>query len=474
LSGAGCGALLAQWLSRFLVAYINSRGRIYLDLAFDRRVLGFTAAVAVLTSIIFGLAPAFRATRIAPASVLKATGRGMSGGRERFSLCRALVISQVAFSLVLVVGALLFSRSLGKLLSVDAGFRQTGILETDVDYSKLDIAIPQRQPYKISLIERLRAIPGVEAAADASVVPISGYGWNENIILAGAKERTKDSPLFDRISPGYFNTMGVPMLAGRDFNERDTATSQKVAIVNESFVKKILNGANPVGQQFQIEEYAGRARPMYEIVGFVKDTKYYDLRDDFRPIVYVTTLQDDQPDQVAALLIRSPLPLGSLTSSIKGALADISPVIGIEFTPLQRNIHDSLLRDRLMATLSGFFGGLAALLAMVGLYGVISYSVARRTNEIGIRMALGAQRLNIVNMVLGEAGLLLVIGLVVGTVLALFLGKTASTLLYGLKPHDPLTITLAALGLAGVAILASYIPARRASGLNPMVALRNE
>ncbi|HEX4544071.1 MAG TPA: ABC transporter permease [Candidatus Acidoferrum sp.] len=474
LVGACCGALLAQWVSRFLVAYINSRGRIYLDLALDWRVLGFTAGVAMLTSIIFGLAPAFRATRVSPASVLKATGRGMTGGRERFSLRRALVISQVAFSLVLVVGALLFSRSLGKLLAVDAGFRQTGILETDLDYSKLKIAMPQRQPYKIALIERLRAIPGVQAVSSASVVPLSGYGWGDNIILAGAKERAKESPLFDRISPGYFNTMGITVLAGRDFNERDAATSQRVAIVNESFVKKILNGANPVGQHFQIEEYVGRPRPMYEIVGFVKDTKYYDLRDNFQPIVYVTTLQDDQPDQYAQLLIRSPLSLGGLTSSIKNALADISPLISIEFTPLQRNIHDSLLRDRLMATLSGFFGGLAALLAMVGLYGVISYSVARRTNEIGIRMALGAQRLNIVNMVLEEAGLLLVIGLVVGTVLALFLGKTAGTLLYGLKPHDPLTITLAALGLAGVAILASYIPARRAAGLDPMAALRYE
>ena len=215
-------------------------------------------------------------------------------------------------------------------------------------------------------------------------------------------------------------------------------------------------------------------RQVYEIVGLVKDTKYYDLRDDFQPIVYVTTLQDDQPDQVAAILIRSPLPLGSLTSSIKGALADISPLISIDFTPLQRNIHDSLLRDRLMATLSAFFGGLAALLAMVGLYGVVSYSVARRTNEIGIRMALGAQRPNIVNMVLGEAGLLLVVGLVVGTVLALLLGKMASTLLYGLKPYDPLTITLAALGLAGVALLASYIPARRATRVDPLVALRHE
>jgi predicted permease len=398
----------------------------------------------------------------------------MTGGRERFSLRRALVISQVAFSLVLVVGALLFSRSLGKLLSVDPGFHQTGILETDVDFSKLKIAVPLRPPYQISLIERLRDIPGVQAVATASVVPISGSGWQDNIILAGARQHAQEAPLFNRISPGYFNTMGIPMLAGRDFNERDTSISQKVAIVNESFVKKILNGANPIGQHFQIDEYVGRPRPSYEIVGFVKDTKYYDLRDAFQPIVYVTTLQNDQPGNYAQLLIRSPLPTGSLTSSIKKSLADISPLIGIEFTPLQRNIHDSLLRDRLMATLSGFFGGLAALLAMVGLYGVISYSVARRTNEIGIRVALGAQRLNIVNMVLGEASLLLGIGLAVGIGLALVLSKTASSLLFGLKPRDPLTILSAVLGLAAAAILASYLPARRAAGLDPMVALRNE
>jgi predicted permease len=474
LIGACSGALLAQWLSRFLLAYINSRGRIYLDLALDWRVLGFTAGVAMLTSIIFGLAPAFRATRVAPASVLKATSRGMTGGRERFSLRRALVISQVAFSLVLVVGALLFSRSLGKLLSVDAGFRQTGILETDVDYSKLKIAVPQRQPYKISLIERLRAIPGVEAVAIASVVPISGYGWKESIILAGAMEHAKESPLFDRISPGYFNTMGIPMLAGRDFNERDTATSLKVAIVNESFVKEILNGANPIGQHFQIEEYVGRPRPMYEIVGFVKDTKYYDLRDDFQPIVYVTTLQDDQPDELAQLLIRSPLPLGGLTSAIKNALADISPALGIEFTPMQRNIHDSLLRDRLMATLSAFFGGLAALLAMLGLYGVISYSVARRTNEIGIRMALGAQRRDVLRLVVGDGAKLAFAGIVIGVLGALALTRLMTSLLFEVKPTDPATFAAVVILLSVAALAACYMPARRAVSVDPMVALRHE
>jgi putative ABC transport system permease protein len=473
--GAACGAGLAQWLSRFLVALISTEGnRIFFDLALDWRVLGFTTGVAVLTCLFFGLAPAFRATRVSPASVLKAAARGMSGGREGLSLRRALVVSQVAFALVLLVGAMLFARSLGKLLAVDDGFQTAGILETDVEFSKLGIPPAQRQSYKLALVERLRTIPGVEGAADASVVPLSGYGWNEDIIFAGAVQRAPAEPMFSRVSPGYFSTLGIPTLAGRDFDQRDTARSAKVAVVNESFVKTLLHGANPIGARFRIQEDAGRARPMYEIVGLVKNTKYQDLREEFSPIIYVTTLQDDRPDQYAQILIRSTLPLGILTSSVKSALAQASPMLSIEFLPMKTQIHNSLLRDRLMATLSGFFGGLAALLAMIGLYGVISYTVARRTNEIGIRMALGAQRLHIVKMILREAGLMLAAGLAIGAGLTLVLGKAASTLLFGLKPHDPLTISLSTLGLAAVAILASYLPARRAARLDPVSALRDE
>jgi predicted permease len=420
------------------------------------------------------MAPAFRATSIAPAAALKSAGRNLAGGREHFSLRRSLVVSQVAFSLVLLVGAILFVRSLKNILSVNAGFQTAGILEADLDFGQLKIPAPQRQTYKLNLIDRLRALPGVEGVADASVVPLSGFGWSNNVILAGATKRADVNSQFTQVSADFFNTMGIRIMAGRAFNERDTANSPKVAIVNQSFVKKILNGGNPIGAHFQIEEEVGRARPIYEVVGLVRDTKYYDLREEFAPEVYVTTAQDDQPDEGAGLLIRSSLPMGTLTQELKNALAEASPEIGTEFHVMQTNIQNSLLRERLMAMLSGFFAALATLLAMMGLFGVMSNSVARRTGEIGLRMALGAQRRNILGMVLGEAGIMLVIGLAVGAALALGLGKTAGAMLFGVKPYDPLTISLSALSLAFVAILASYLPARRAAHLDPMAALRDE
>jgi putative ABC transport system permease protein len=475
VAGTVLGAVLAQWVSRFLVAFIATSGPdVFVDLHPDWLVLSFTMGIALLTTILFGLAPAFRATRIAPAAALKSAGRNLAGGREHFSLRRGLVVSQVAFSLVLLVGAILFVRSLKNILSVNAGFHTAGIMEADLDFRQLKIPAPQRQGYKLNLIDRLRALPGVEGVADASVVPLSGYGWQENVILAGAAKRADVAPLFTQVSPDFFNTMGIPIMAGRAFSERDTANSLKVAIVNQSFMKKILKGANPIGAHFQIEEAVGRARPIYEVVGLVRDTKYYDLRDEFAPEVYVTTAQDDQPNEYAGLLIRSNLPMGTLTQELKNALAEASPEIGEEFHVMQTNIRDSLLRERLMAALSAFFGALATLLAMMGLFGVMSNFVARRTGEIGLRIALGAQRRNILGMVLGEASTMLVIGLAVGAALVLALGKIAGAMLFGLKPYDPLTISLSAVALTAVAILASYLPARRAARLDPMAALRDE
>src|SRR5579859_150025 len=475
VAGAVLGAVLAQWISRFLVAFIGtSAPDVYVDLHPDSFVLSFTTAIALLTTILFGMAPAFGATRIAPAAALKSAGRNLAGGREHFSLRRGLVVSQVAFSLVLLVGAILFVRSLKNILSVDAGFQTAGIMEADLDFGQLKIPAQQRQSYKLNLIGRLRALPGVEGVADANVVPLSGFGWTQSVILAGATKRADVVPLFTQVSPDFFDTMGIRIMAGRAFNEHDTANSPKVAIVNQSFVKKILNGANPIGVHFQIEEAVGRARPIYEVVGLVRDTKYYDLRDEFAPEVYVTTAQDDQPDEGAGLLIRSNLPMGTLTQELKNALAEASPEIGTEFHVMQTNIQNSLLRERLMAMLSGFFGALATLLAMMGLFGVMSNSVARRTGEIGLRIALGAQRRNILGMVLGEAGTMLAIGLVIGAGIALALSKTAGAMLFGLKPYDPLTISLSAIALAAVAVLSSYLPAHRAARLDPMAALRDE
>jgi putative ABC transport system permease protein len=375
--------------------------------------------------------------------------------------------------LVLLVGALLFVRTLRNLLTLDPGFRQGGVLVAALDLTRVNVPVPQRQEFKRELLNRIRAIPGIDSGADVSIVPISGNGWNQTIFIEGSEKLT-GVPNFNRVSPGYFQMMRTPFLAGRDFNEHDTATSPKVAIVNETFVKKILNGANPLGVRVHQESHIGRPSPTYEIVGVVKDEKYRDLREELTPVVFVPAAQDDRPDNYPQFLIRSNLALASVLPSVKQTITETSPDIAIEFHVLSTQIRDSLLRERLMATLSGFFGFLAALLATVGLYGVISYTVARRTNEIGIRMALGAQRGNVVGMIMREAGLLLGIGLVIGAALALAAARAAASMLFGLKPHDPLTIVLAIVALAAVAALASFLPAHRASRLDPMVALRDE
>jgi predicted permease len=474
VAGAALGALLSQALSRGMVVFLSTENaHIFVDLHADWRVLGFTSALAILTCAIFGLTPALRATRVAPVVVLKSTGRGMTAGRERFGLRRALVVSQVAMSLVLLVGALLFVRTLRNLLTLDPGFQQQGVLVTSVDLSRLNLAAERRQGFKRELLDRVRAIPGVDSAADASIVPISGNSWNDNIFVEGS-EKLKGTPNFSQITPGYFRTLRTPFLAGRDFDDHDTATSPKVAIVNETFVSKILNGANPIGVRIRQETYQGRPTPTYEIVGLVKNTKYRDLREEPRSIVYVVNAQDDRPDLYAQFLIHSNLPISAVLPSVKQVLSEASPEIALEFRELTTQIRESLLKERLMATLSGFFGFLAALLATVGLYGVISYTVARRTNEIGIRMALGAQRRNVVGMIMREAGLLLAIGIAIGAALSLAAARTATSLLFGLKPHDPVTLGLAVVALAAVAAAASFLPAHRASRLDPMAALREE
>ena len=322
-------------------------------------------------------------------------------------------------------------------------------------------------------MNKIHALPGVDSAADVGIVPISGNGWNENVAIEG-QEKLKGTPNFNRVSPGFFKTMRTPLVAGREFDDHDTATAPKVAIVNETFVSKILNGGNPIGVRFREEGYVGKATPVYEIVGLVKNTKYRDLREEPIPIIFVATAQDDRPDLYPQFLIHSNLPASALLGGVKQVISETSPDIGIEFHLLTTQIRDSLRKERLMATLSGFFGFLAALLATVGLYGVISYTVARRTNEIGIRMALGAQRRSVMGMIMREAGLLLAMGIAIGAALSLAAARTATSLLFGLKPHDPVTILLATVALAAVAATASFLPARRASRLDPMVALREE
>jgi|ERR1043166_4287894 predicted permease len=476
VAGTSLGAVLAGTLSRGLVALMSTANSpLFVGLSLDWRVLEFAAGLAMLTCLLFGLAPALRATQLSPVSAMRAGGRSMSAGRERFSLRRILVATQVALSLVLLVGALLFVRSLRNLLTTEAGFKAEGVLTVSLDFGRAQYPKERRPAVYRELHDLLAALPGVVSAAQVLFTPVSGSGWNNDIGPDGTTAAASGKmAFFNRAGPGYFRTLSTNLLAGREFDEHDTLSSPKVAIVNETFAKKFFGGANPVGRTFHLEAEAGKPEPLIQIVGLVKNTKYYELREDFLPIGFFPIAQDEDPGPGATFVLRVVGSPGRLMSAVKPAVAAVSPAIGIEFRSLSAQLQESLLREKLMAALSGGFGLLAGLLATLGLYGVISYMVARRRNEIGVRIALGADRTRVILLVLREAVLLLGVGLTAGVVIAMWAGRAAATLLFGLQPYDPVSMVAAVALLTGIALAASYGPARRAAGLEPMVALRDE
>jgi putative ABC transport system permease protein len=477
MGGAIAGGFLAVLLSRSLVAFMTTPGSsLFLDMPTDWRVLGFAFGLAVLTTVLFGLAPAIRAGSTSPGSVLKTGGRGMTAGRERFRLQRILVASQVALSLVLLAGALLFARSLRNLLTRDPGFQENGVLIANLDTTRLKLSAAQAPRFELDLLERLRALPGVAAAAASIRSPVSGNSSNDWVLDDKGNHPNGNSWL-DYVSPGYFQTLEIPILEGRDFNLNDTAASPKVAIVNQQFVSKFLKGTKePVGKEFRMWESPGKPEPYYQVVGVVKDSVYNDMHEPMVPVMYFPRAQNSDPEIFTGLdvLVRSRGGMAGLLNSVKNTIMGVNTNIDIQFKVLQTQIHDSLIQDELMASLCGFFGALAVLLAAIGLYGVISYTVAQRTNEIGIRMALGAQRSSVLRLILREVGILIGIGMAAGLGLTLAGGKTASSLLFELKPTDPTTLALAVVILAGIGLAASFVPARRASRLDPMSALRYE
>jgi putative ABC transport system permease protein len=471
--GAALGAALAQGLSRFMIAYLNTGGdTVFLNLELDWRVLGFATSLALLTCVLFGLMPAIRAARIEPGAVMKAAGRGLTAGRERFSLRRALVVAQVALSLVLVAGAFLFTRSLNKLLTVDTGFQSEGILITRLSFGPLDLPPERRLPFKQEIIARLQTLPGVQAVTETNVVPLSGNAGGNQVWPDGTNGQQKVGANVSMIGPDYFKTLATPLLGGREFNERDTDTAPKVAIVNESFARQVVNSANPIGQRFWKEATPTDPETLYEIVGLVKDTKYLELSEEIGATMFFPMAQVNPSPTSAQLLIKSNLPQAEITATVKRTLRDINPSLPVIFQGFKTMIENSLLRERLLATLSGFFGVLALVLASIGLYGILSYNVASRTNEIGIRMALGAGARNVRWLILREALWLVIAGLAVGLPIVFAVSRMASTLLFSLTPTDPVSLLGAALLLLAVALVASYLPARRATKVDPMVALR--
>ena len=471
--GAAGGALLAQWFSQALVAFLSTDNtRLFVDLTPDWRVFIFIAGLAVMACLLFGLTPALKATGASPGKTMQQGGRSSTDSHERFGLRRSLVVVQVALSLVLVVGALLFARSLRNLVTLDPGFRQDGILAVNVDVRRSSINEGALLQTYGQVMERVRATPGVQHAAEAFIVPMSGSGWNQTVIVGGVKKDGISN--FNRVGVDYFRAMETPFVAGRTFGPEDRLGATQTAIVNESFAKKYFSGTNPLGQTFQLETSPGQPQPHYQVIGLVKDTKYTDLREDFTPIAYFAASQETEIGPFLDFVLRTDLPAASLTPTLTRAIREVAPNSTVAYDTVRAYVRDSLVTERLMATLSGFFGVLAMLIATIGLYGVMSYMVSRRKVEIGIRMALGADARKVVRMVLGESGVLLAVGVVIGAGLAFVLARWAATLLFGLKPWDPASFALAAGVLGVVSLLAAWLPARRASRLAPTIALRED
>jgi predicted permease len=469
--GALGGLLLARWMSGALLAFLSSENnRLFLDLAPDWRVFAFIASIATAAAVLFGLSPALQATGTDPGKAMQVGGRSATDSRERFALRRGLVVVQVALSLVLVVGALLFGRSLANLVTLDPGFRQDGIVAVNVDIRRSAVDATARAQTYTRVMDAIRAVPGVHHAAEAFIAPMSGSGWNQNVVVDGAlKEGIVN---MNRVGEDYFRAMETTLIAGRPFGPEDRLGAPETAIVNESFARKYFGGANPIGRTFQIDMPPGEPRPRYGIVGYVKDTKYTDLKEPFTPIAYFPAAQETAYSPYLDLIVRTDLPQSSMTAAVTASVRQVVPDATVATETLRAYVRDSLAIERLMASLSSFFGLLALLIASIGLYGVLSYQVTRRRMEIGIRMALGADPASVVRMVLKESSLLFGAGIVAGLGLAFLLSRYAGTLLFGLEPSDPVSYMSAAGALALVSLVAAWIPARGASRVAPTVALR--
>jgi predicted permease len=470
--GTGAGLLLAAWGSRMLVRLLSTtRHPLDLDLSLDMRVLAFTIGAAILTAVLFGFAPALRATRVELNQVMKENTRTALRASGRFSLAKALVAGQVALSLVLLVAAGLFLGTLRNLLAVDPGFTRHNILIVSTDVEQAAVPAAQRAGAYREILERLRALPGVAGAASSVFTPIGPQGWAQVARPGGVPPQSpRDSLMFlNRVSPGYFATLQTPLLLGRDFNDRDNLNAPNAMIVNESSARQFFGAANPIGKTIGLDQ-----DDLYQIVGVVKDTKYNRINEQDRRIGYLAAAQEAQPSPSIRFTLRSDLPVETLIPAARAAITGVNRGISLEFRSLETQVRESLLQPRTVALLSSIFGALALLLAVVGLYGITSYAVTRRKGEIAIRMALGAPRRTVVRLMLRDVVVLLALGMAVGLAAALTAGRLVTSLLFGVRPRDPLQLAGAVLILAAAAALAAYLPARRASRLDPMAALREE
>jgi predicted permease len=470
--GGALGLVFARWGTGLLLSFLP-QGRIplVLEIKPDLRVLGFTLGVTLLTGLLFGLAPALQATRPNLIPALKNETVVVAGGRRRWELRRLLVILQVALSLVLLVGAGLFVRSLRNLQTVDDGYHTDQVVTMALDPAQSGYKAEQLRSFYDQLSERVAALPGVKTATYTYYVPMSGGFSRYGIEVPGYQPRPGEDMgvLQNQVGAQFFATFGIPLLAGREFNAQDTPESPKVVIVNESLARRFFGAESPLGRRITLENYKD-----LEIIGVVADAKYRTLKEALPQTAYLPFSQYSTLRE-RTLSVRAAGRASALVAALRREVRGLDPQLPVfNIKTFAEQINESVSRERLVALLSSFFGLFALLLAALGLYGVMAYAVVRRTREIGIRMALGAQVGNVLWLVLRETLLLIFIGIAIGLPVALAASRLTEGLLFGLTANDPLTLALAVLVLIAIAALAGYLPARRAARVDPLVALRYE
>ncbi len=478
--GALLGLLLAQWGTQALLVLLRLQGDpVSFNVAPDARVLLFTTAAALLTGLLFGLAPALRGSRTDLATDLKGTAGSVAGGGLWQRLNQALVVTQVALSLVLLIGAGLFVRTLEKLKGQDAGFNRENVVLFDLDFTtKPDAA--RRTSFHKELLARLETLPGVRAASLSTFFLLSGGGWSEQIGADGYAARPGEDLNCQglMVSPRFFGTLGTPILGGRDLGPQDerlaaapVASAPRTALINQTMARRYFGDANPVGRHIH---FLHRPQEKFEIVGVVADMKSNSLREPAPPTYYLPVFRQTT-DMQLTFALRTTSDAGALTAGLHAVVRETDPSVRVrDVRTMDDLVNASVHQERVLARLGGFFSVFALALACLGLYGVLSFSVVQRTREIGVRLALGAQRRDVLSLVVGQGLKLALLGVAIGLIAALVVTRFLASLLYGVTATDPVAFIGVSLLLLLVAMLASWLPARRAARTDPMAVLRQD
>jgi predicted permease len=475
--GGALGLLFASWGSRFLLSLVlDERKPVSLSLSLDLRVLGFTAAASLLAGILFGLAPAWAATRVDLTPALKDSARS-SGGGARLGMGKTLVVVQVALSLLLLICAGLFARSLEKLRSVDAGFNRENVLLVSTDPRMIGYQGRQIADLYQRMLERIKTIPGVRHASHSRSGLLSAIMYTSSVYVQGREPRREDNEdtgiqVLSGVGPEYFEAVGMTILRGRGLTVQDGENASGVAVINETFARHYFGDQDPIGRRFGYSPYN---RSEVEIVGVVKDAKYNSLREPSLRTFYLSYRQDSGSLGETTFQIRAAADPTNLIASVRQAAREVDanlPLFNIK--TLATQVEESLSQERLIGAVSSFFGMLALLLAAIGLYGIMAYSVSLRTHEIGVRMALGAHRAAVLRMVLRQGMKLVLIGVGLGLAVSFAATRVIASQLFDVTPTDPVTFAGAPLLLLIVALAACFAPALRATKVDPLVALRCE